>query len=82
MTATEKSNHYRMLNERFDERSLTLRQLGYVYECVTIAGQAKGMFVKRHPWMQKYNKVETAAMVMSADEVVWSDRLEELSRPF
>lgn len=82
MTAAEKSNHYRMLNERFDGRSLTLRRLGFVYERITVAGQTKGVFVKKHPWMEKYNKIETAAMVMTADEIVWADRLEELSRPF
>ena len=82
MTAAEKSNHYRMLNERFDGRSVTLRRLGFTYEHIEVAGQTKGVFVKRHPWMEKYNRVETAAFVMCADEVAWADRLADLSRPF
>ena len=82
MTATEKNEHYRKLNLRFDERAAELRQLGFRYEHVFLFGQSKGVFVKNHPWTEKYNRVETAAMVMTADDVVWADRLADLSRPF
>jgi hypothetical protein len=75
MTATEKNEHYGMLNDRFDGRANRLRKLGFVYVCIEEFNIAV-FSIKR------FGKTMTisAGTIMNADEVVWADTVEQAER--
>lgn len=70
MTAAQRNDHYRVLNERFDDRAFQLVELGYKYQIIPAMNVA--VFVRN-----RHGKVNTiaAGTVLNADSVVWSDTL-------
>ena len=66
-----KNDHYRHLNERFDERSAELRRLGFKYEIVALDIAA---FVLTRYSTLRYQI--PAAKVLCADDIVWADALD------
>lgn len=75
MTATEKNAHYGKLNDQFDARATVLRGLGFRYEHVPALQIA--VFTKT-----RFGRVTClpASFVMNADEIVWGDKLDEVTR--
>lgn len=75
MSVSEKDDHYRKINIRFDDRSLLLRNMGYKYQhipCMPVA-----VFVK-----ERHGKVDAicAGSVMNADDIVWVDMFDRAYR--
>lgn len=75
MTVSEKDNLYRMLNDRFDSREKILREQGFKRETIPVLNIA--VYTRT-----RYGKVYavTASLVLTADEVVWSDEVERICR--
>lgn len=71
-----KNAHYGRLNERFEERSKELRGLGFRYQRLDEYGIA--IFVRKHPYRFGQQESVPAAFVLTADSLVWADRLAEL----
>lgn len=73
MQYEETSNeYYARINERFDERSLQLRKIGFVYEHVDEYGIAVFVYRKRH---FKVPYTLAAGYVLAADERMWEGRI-------
>lgn len=75
MTAAEKNEHYRILNERFDARAAEMRAKGFKYERIEAMNIAVFTKIRASRPM-----CVPATLVMNADEIVWVDELERIDR--
>ena len=75
--ADSRDAHYAMLNNRFDDRAKQLRELGFTYTQVPEWDTA--VFARKRLGRTIPTTVP-AAFVMHTDEIVWADRIEEVSR--
>lgn len=76
LTPQSKNAHYGRLNERFDERAKVLYGLGFQYQ--SLDGYNIAIFTRKHPYRYGQQESLPAAFVLSADSLVWTDRLREL----
>lgn len=75
MTTAEKNEHYGKLNVRFDEREKEIKSLGFKRESLPVYNLAFYVMVR-------YGKVHAipACVLSLADEIVWTDKLDEAKR--
>lgn len=75
MDSVTKNNHYAFLNLRFDERAGALHKLGFRYESVQEYGIA--VFIRGN--VGRKPTVIQASTVLYADDIVWNDRIADVS---